>query len=114
MGPELQMKGAIGFVVLLTREDPIGPGGGGNSQDQILAVFGGLDTGHRLLLSSRVGGKGYRFVTLEQVVPAVITLGVMFYATGDPFCCPSVRGQTRYRLSNGTLVESGTRIEKAP
>ena len=112
MMPDLQMKGRIGFVVLFTHEDP--KGAGGFTQDQVLAIFGGPETGHRLLLSKRVGGKGYRAVALKQVAPTMITLDVLFYGTGDASCCPSLRGLTRYEFSNGTLEEGGTYIEKAP
>jgi hypothetical protein len=66
---------------------------------------------HRRLATGRVGGKGYRGVTLKSVADGVLELAAEFYGAGDAMCCPSVRGTSWFEVRDGQLWETDTKVQ---
>ncbi len=65
---------------------------------------------HQLLARGRVGGKGYRSVTLKAVSDGVLKCEVQYYAPEDGLCCPSVRGTSYFEVRDGQLWETDARV----
>jgi hypothetical protein len=65
---------------------------------------------HTLLARGRVGGKGYRIVTLNAVSDGVLKCEVQYYGTKDPLCCPSIRGTSCFEVRDGQLWETDARL----
>jgi hypothetical protein len=80
----------------------------GNSWQLYLAVFD--RNTHRVLAKGRVGGKGYREVTVKAVRDGVVQLETKYYGRDDPLCCPSIRGTTSVEVRDGQLWETDVRI----
>jgi hypothetical protein len=90
------------FVVVFAVE---GLGGGGNNSVQYLAVF--PSTGEWKPVLTRVGQRGVRAVT-DNVVDhdGTIALTTLEQLKGDAMCCPTGKGQLRFRLQGHDLVKS--------
>ena len=80
-----------------------------NNYVQYLAVFLGSKAGLVPAAHTAVGGKNSRSVELKTVHGSTIHLATMDYAPNDPSCCPSVKGETAFVLTGGTLKEEKTR-----
>jgi hypothetical protein len=66
---------------------------------------------HRLLARARVGGKGYRSVTLNAVSDGVLQCEVHYYAPDDALCCPSIRGASHFEVRDGQLWETDATVK---
>jgi hypothetical protein len=53
---------------------------------------------HQLLVRGRVGGKGYRNVSLNGVSDVVLKFEVQYYGPEDVLCCPSVEGTSSFEV----------------
>ncbi len=71
---------------------------GGNNWDQFLAIFLRRDGELVFTTQVRVGGKGRRSVKLSRILEESIVLDTKSYGETDPSCCPSIEGETTYRL----------------
>jgi hypothetical protein len=80
----------------------------GHSWQIYVAVLTGQT--HQLLARGRVGGKGYRSVTLNAVSDGVLKCEVQYYAAEDALCCPSVRGASYFEVREGRLWETNARV----
>ena len=89
------------LVVLYTLE---GFNGSNNYRDY-LAVFLGNGKGFRYAGKEVVGGHAGRSVELKSITNGRINLDTMDPKRGDPACCPSKPGKTRYFFRNGKLRE---------
>jgi hypothetical protein len=78
---------------------------GTNNYVQHLAVF--VRVKGRLVHAAHrpVGGKYYRAIELTEIKDNVMLFKTTDYAEGDPRCCPSIDGTTRYVLRGGGLKE---------
>ena len=106
MTSDRTLKDGIIFAVLYTHEDP--DGNGGNDFEQCLAVL--REGNDNAITNIRVGGKGYRSVSLNLVAPKLVKFIVSFYGENDPTCCPSIKGKTSFSYASGELKEIGTRV----
>jgi hypothetical protein len=88
------------FVVVFTVE---GRGGGGNNSAQYLAVFASGSDWKSVV--TQVGERGVRAIKGISIEDGVIALKTLEYRRDDPMCCPSDKGELRYRLQRGTLVK---------
>lgn len=61
---------------------------------------------HQLLARGRVGGKGYRSVTLNAVSDGVLKCEVQYYASDDALCCPSIPGTSYFEVRDGQIWET--------
>jgi hypothetical protein len=105
---DLTHDGVPETVVLYTIEGQRGT----NLYVQHLAVFA-LNNGKLSPVThAQVGGKSVRAVELISVENDAIQLDTMGYGPNDPQCCPSVKGKTRYVLSNSRLREQKERATR--
>lgn len=79
--------------------------GSGTNYTQYLAVLVRRGEGWSFGASTTAGGKWERAVTLQGIEHRAVLLETMDYAEGDPSCCPSIEGETRYHLRH-VLEES--------
>jgi hypothetical protein len=79
--------------------------GGSYNYVQYLAVF--LRKNNKLVGTAHisVGGKSFRSVELTSIANHEIRLQTLGYTPKDPTCCPTLKGETRYILSGGRLLE---------
>ena len=78
---------------------------GSNLYLQYLAVFARQNGKLSAVAYVQVGGKSLRSVELSSIENDAIQLETLRYGPKDPQCCPSVKGKTRYVLSNRRLRE---------
>ena len=76
-----------------------------NNYVQHLAVFVRLKGRLVHAAHTPVGGKNYRAIELTGIKNNVMEFKTTDYAEGDPRCCPSIEGTTRYVLTGGALKE---------
>ncbi|HWH77216.1 MAG TPA: hypothetical protein VNT76_07580, partial [Candidatus Binatus sp.] len=98
---DVNRDGIADVVVLYTIESQ----GGSNNCVQHLAVF--LRKDGKLSGTAHVsaGGKSFRSVELASIANNEIRLQTLNYAPKDPTCCPTLKGETRYILTSGKLLE---------
>lgn len=98
---DLTHDGVPETVVLYTIEGQDGT----NLYTQYLAVFSRQKGKLSAVTHADVGGKSARSVELRSIEDNTILLDTMGYGPKDAQCCPSVKGATRYVLSDGRLRE---------
>lgn len=72
--------------------------GGGNLYEQYLSIFLQEPHGWRPGPAIKVGGKNHRSINIRGITEGSVTLETLSYAAGDASCCPSLKGETHYRL----------------
>lgn len=60
----------------------------------------------------RIGGRGFREITIKKIEEGFIRAGVMWYGPNDSLSSPSVHGETSFCIDFGGLVECDTVIGK--
>jgi len=63
-----------------------------------------------LLARGRVGGKGYRSITLHGVSDGILNCEAQYYGSGDALCCPSITGTSKFEVRNGQLWETDATV----
>lgn len=98
---DLNRDGESDVAVLYTIEGQ----NGSNNYIQYLAVF--LRRNGKLVYTARapVGGKNRRGIEITAIKDNAILFDTTAYADRDPACCPTIKGNTRYVLIGGKLVE---------
>jgi hypothetical protein len=81
-----------------------GLGGGGNNHVQYLAVFPSASSWTPAV--AKVGQRGIRNVTDVSIDQGIIVLATAEQQRGDALCCPSGKGELRYRVQAGQLLNA--------